>query len=237
MRPSLPMSQAKPRRGANCAHWSGICVGSTSVPTRERQALHGARQELVARVGRRVRRAFPPQAVVDGEVRLELPVVLREERDLVGREVELEVAELPLIGDVARVEPVGNGAAGAQDVELLGRVGAREDEAAELVEAERLVDVDVVVLEARLHAVRAGEPRQVQRALAAPVVLLVGQERHRAVVADHGLHRRARRVVGQARPLLARVLAARLEQHVRPQRAGVLRRRTRSCCPSPCRCS
>jgi hypothetical protein len=94
----------------------------------------------------------------------------------------------------------------AQDVELLGRVGAREDEAAELVEAERLVDVDVVVLEARLHAVRAGEPCQIQRALTAPVELPVGQERHRAVVADHGLYRRARRVVGQARPLLARVL-------------------------------
>ena len=81
---------------------------------------------------------------------------------------------------------------------------------------------DVVVLDAALERVRARHRGHVGRRLRAPVVLRRRQEVDGAVVADLLLVTVGVSVVGLARPLLARVLAARLEQQVRAKRRRVL---------------
>jgi hypothetical protein len=174
----------------------------------------GARSEVLPVVLRvDVVLVVPPQPDVDREIARRAPLVLHVQADDVVAERDVGIARAALPDEGIRVLIV-----------RVERCVGREDERAVEVLRDEGVELDVAVVETRLHEVIAAEQVEAHGVQDLQSVLAQGLRLIRELSADHGRtgDERAPRAVRREVVVLARELEARVVQRVRVDDPGVV---------------
>src|SRR5262245_46541885 len=108
----LKGSQAMPMRGEIWSLAAGMCVGAIFAPYRKAavrlEVVDAVEQHIIVSLRRGVELPVPAQAVIEGEVGADAPFVLRKEREQIHGVTRLQVADLPQVSGVRRIEAVHN---------------------------------------------------------------------------------------------------------------------------------